>query len=41
VLYAAEDPIDIRALGPRFQRVHRPTGFQHLVRLWTAMKEYF
>ena len=41
VLYAAEDPIDIRALGSRFQRIHRPTGFQHLARLWTAMKEYF
>jgi cell division protein FtsA len=24
VLYAAEDPIDIRAVGPRFQRIHRP-----------------
>jgi cell division protein FtsA len=41
VLYAAEDPIDIRAVGSRFQQVHRPAGLRLLLRLWAAMKEYF
>ena len=42
VLYAAEDPIDIRAVGSRFQQVHRISGVRLLMwRLWTAMKEYF
>jgi cell division protein FtsA len=41
VLYAAEDPIDIRSVGSRFQTHHRSPGFAHIVRLWTAMKEYF
>ena len=41
VLYAAEDPIDIRSVGSRFQTHHRSPGFAQVVRLWTAMKEYF
>ena len=42
VLYAAEDPIDIRAVGSRFQQVHRFSGLRLLLwRVWTAMKEYF
>jgi cell division protein FtsA len=42
VLYAAEDPIDIRAVGSRFQPVHRLSGLRlQLWRVWTAMKEYF
>src|SRR3990170_2089028 len=41
VLYAAEDPIDIRSVGSRFQTHHRSPGFAQIVRLWTAMKEYF
>lgn len=42
VLYAAEDPIDIRAVGSRFQYVHRFSGVRLLMwRVWTAMKEYF
>lgn len=41
VLYATEDPVDIRSLGPRFTTTHRPAGFEWLVRIWTAMREYF
>lgn len=42
VLYAAEDPIDIRSVGSRFQHVHRFSGLRLLLwRVWTAMKEYF
>jgi len=41
VLYAAEDPIDIRAIGSRYQQVHRPAGIRLMLRVWTAMKEYF
>ena len=41
VLYAAEDPIDIRSVGSRFQTSHRSRGFAQNVRIWTAMKEYF
>lgn len=41
VLYAAEDPIDIRTVGSRFTTVHAP-GFAALVwRIWSAMKAYF
>ena len=41
VLYAAEDPIDIRSVGSRFQTSHRSPGFAQVMRIWTAMKEYF
>jgi cell division protein FtsA len=41
VLYAAEDPIDIRSVGSRFQTTHRSPGFAQIMRIWTAMKEYF
>ena len=41
VLYAADDPIDIRSVGSHFQLSHRPAGFALLARIWTAMKEYF
>jgi len=41
VLYAAEDPIDIRSVGSRFQTTHRSPGLARIVRIWTAMKEYF
>lgn len=41
VLYAAEDPIDIRTVGTRFTTVHKP-GFGALIwRIWGAMKAYF
>jgi cell division protein FtsA len=41
VLYAAEDPIDIRSVGSRLQTSHRAPGLAPIMRLWTAMKEYF
>lgn len=44
-LYAAEDPIDIRSIGSRYQRSMRPGGplnpFQMIARLFRASKEYF
>jgi len=41
VLYAAEDPIDVRSVGSRFQTSHRSPGLAKAMRIWTAMKEYF
>ena len=41
VLYAAEDPVDIRSVGSRFQTSHRSPGFARMMRIWSAMKEYF
>ena len=41
ILYAAEDPIDIRSAGSRFQTSHRSPGIAQIARVWTAMKEYF
>jgi cell division protein FtsA len=41
ILYAAEDPIDLRSVGSRFQTSHRSPGFAQIARVWTAMKEYF
>jgi cell division protein FtsA len=41
VLYAAEDPIDIRSVGSRFQTSHHSPGLAKVMRIWTAMKEYF
>ena len=41
VLYAAEDPIDIRSVGSRFQTSHRASGFAQVQRVWRAMREYF
>ena len=41
ILYAAEDPIDIRSAGSRFQTNHRSPGIAQIARVWTAMKEYF
>jgi cell division protein FtsA len=41
VLYAAADPIDIRSVGSRFQIGHRSPGVAQIMRIWTAMKEYF
>lgn len=44
-LYAAEDPVDIRSVGSRYQRSLRPGGalgpFQMASRLMRALKEYF
>ncbi|MEQ1495278.1 MAG: cell division protein FtsA [Novosphingobium sp.] len=41
VLYAAADPIDIRAIGPGYQPVLRYKGFALVNRLYHAMREYF
>ena len=41
VLYAAEDPVDIRAVGPRHQIARRYGTSAMAQRLWHAMKEYF
>lgn len=41
VLYAAADPIDIRAVGPRFQPVTTVKGLAMVNRLYRAMREYF
>jgi cell division protein FtsA len=41
VLYAHDDPVDIRTVGPRYQLSHRPAGIATVVRAWRAMKEYF
>jgi cell division protein FtsA len=41
VLYAAEDPVDIRAVGPRHQVTKRYGTTAMAQRLWHAMKEYF
>ena len=45
-LYAAEDPVDIRAIGARYQTAMRPgaasMGIWHMIlRLFRAVKEYF
>lgn len=44
-LYAAEDPIDIRAIGSRYQTALRPRAsldvWQMMTRLFRAVKEYF
>lgn len=41
VLYAAQDPIDIRSVGSRYQLTGKPAGIAQLGRVWSAMKEYF
>lgn len=41
VLYAAADPIDIRAVGRRFQPVTTVKGLAMVNRLYRAMREYF
>jgi len=41
VLYAAEDPVDIRTLGSGYTLAHRPSGLGVARRVWTAMREYF
>jgi len=41
VLYAAEDPVDIRAVGNRHQITRRYGATALAQRLWQAMREYF
>lgn len=40
-LYAADDPVDIRSVGSRYQSVSRPSGLGQVSRVWRAMREYF
>ena len=40
-LYAAADPIDIRAVGPRWQPTTRYTGLGLVPRVTRALREYF
>ena len=41
ILYAADDPIDIRSLSPRTQVAHSYASLSGFRRLFGAMKEYF
>ncbi len=41
VLYAAEDPVDIRSVGSRFTDTTRTSGLGLVRNVWTAMKDYF
>jgi len=40
-LYAADDPVDIRAIGPRYQSTMRYGGQQVVARFMRALREYF
>ncbi len=40
-LYAADDPVDIRAVGPRPTKTIRYSGFGLATRVWHAAREYF
>ena len=40
-LYAAEDPVDIRSIGPNYQPTRRYTGFGLVNRVVQAVREYF
>ena len=41
LLYAAQDPVDIRSFGSRYTLVSRPSGLKAVQRVWTAVKDYF
>jgi cell division protein FtsA len=41
VLYAAADPVDIRAIGPSYTPMIRYTGFKLVNRIYKALREYF
>ncbi len=41
VLYAAADPVDIRAIGPSYQPVRRFAGMGLVGRIFRALQEYF
>ena len=40
-LYASDDPIDIRAIGPSYTSATKYRGTQTVSRLFNALKEYF
>jgi cell division protein FtsA len=41
VLYAAADPVDIRAIGPSYQHTMRYGGLGLVSRVYRAVREYF
>ena len=41
VAYAADDPVDIRSIGPRYQTTMRYSGLGLVRRVFTALREYF
>ena len=41
VLYAAEDPVDIRSVGSRYTTTNSYGAVATVMRIWGAMKEYF
>ncbi|WP_137681127.1 cell division protein FtsA [Aurantiacibacter suaedae] len=41
VLYALRDPVDIRRVGSRFTRTHRPGPAATAGRVWKAMRDFF
>ena len=41
VLYAADDPVDIRSVGSRFTETTTSSSLAAIRHVWTAMKEYF
>jgi cell division protein FtsA len=41
LLYAAADPVDIRAIGPSYQPTMRYAGLGLVNRVYRALKEYF
>ena len=41
VLYAAADPVDIRAIGPAYQPSTRYSGLGLVTRVYRALREYF
>ena len=40
-LYAADDPVDIRSVGPRYQPTNRYRGIGLVNRVFQAVREYF
>lgn len=40
-LYAADDPVDIRSIGPGYQPTHRYSGGELVQRVWRAVRDYF
>lgn len=41
VLYAVEDPVDIRRIGSRFTRATRLSPIENVMRVYKAMREFF
>ena len=41
ILYAAADPVDIRAVGPSFQPTQRYAGLGLVNRIYRAVLDYF